>query len=83
MPLTPAPAVLARIRRSVARPDLEQLYEIQNRLDKTVARVGKIKVGGWEAGRLGRGGGLVQQYTAAADGSICGTESRAGWLGKV
>jgi transcriptional regulator with XRE-family HTH domain len=37
--------VLARIRRSVARPDLEQLYEIQNRLDKSCARVGKIKVG--------------------------------------
>ena len=39
------PAVLARIRRSVARPDLEQLYEIQNKLDKSVARMSKIKVG--------------------------------------
>ena len=38
-------AVLARIRRSVARPDLEQLYEIQNKLDKSIARLGKIKVG--------------------------------------
>lgn len=38
------PAVLARIRRSVSRPDLEHLYDIQNRLDKAVARVGKIKV---------------------------------------
>lgn len=37
-------AVLARIRRSVARPDLEQLYEIQNKLDKSIARLGKIKV---------------------------------------
>ncbi|KAI7836466.1 hypothetical protein COHA_009683 [Chlorella ohadii] len=35
--------VLARIRRSVARPDLEQLYEIQNKLDKSIARMGKIK----------------------------------------
>lgn len=35
--------VLARIRRSVSRPDLEHLYDIQNRLDKAVARVGKIK----------------------------------------
>jgi hypothetical protein len=44
LPLLGAPAVLARIRRSVARPDLEHLYEIQNRLDKTISRAAKIKV---------------------------------------
>lgn len=43
-PHRPHAAVLARIRRSVSRPDLEHLYDIQNRLDKAVARVGKIKV---------------------------------------
>jgi magnesium transporter len=35
--------VLVRLRARVGRVDLEAVYDIQNRLDKTVARVGKIK----------------------------------------
>lgn len=35
--------VLVRLRARVSRPDLEAVYDIQNKLDKTVARVGKIK----------------------------------------
>lgn len=59
----PAAAVLARIRRSVARVDLELIYDIRNRLAKTVARFGRLKAraagqwgGGWEQkiGRRGR-----------------------------
>jgi hypothetical protein len=43
--LTLAPAVLARIRRSLVRSDLEALFEVQNRLAKATARVTRIKVG--------------------------------------